>query len=378
MTLNFVLFVVSVVFVVDLAPLTLGFGPFSVLPRPLVTPSAKLKTHQKARHGLPPSFYGVRFYATSSSKLDAFTPSLPERPIIDAVTSIQKKTKSDEVAVTASDASSVSGLSIADATRQLTLLTSMTSARLIVSDSGDISYVFPKDFANELASVSNAAKARDAWDAAKPKLLYGLKVSFGVTLLVSLVAIYTTIVVVSSSGSSDRDDDRRGNSRRGGGGGMGMNIFGPSPFDFFYYRPYGYRNYRYYAPPSDEMGFLESVFSYVFGDGDPNEELPGVRIRAAARFIRENGGVATAEQLAPFADDPPDDISEKNFVDEQYVLPILSNLGGVATVTDEGDIIYIFEELMKSGGMSGDLRLQSVGLTSDSTNADIKMQLLNR
>jgi hypothetical protein len=38
------------------------------------------------------------------------------------------------------------------------------------------------------------------------------------------------------------DDDDRRDSRRGGGYSMGgpSLYFGPSPFDFFYYRPYGY------------------------------------------------------------------------------------------------------------------------------------------
>ena len=56
---------------------------------------------------------------------------------------------------------------------------------------------------------------------------------------------------------------------RGGGGGMMGGFWGPSPFDFFYYRPY-YSRY-YYSPAygnvdrgsqgrdPEEMGFLESV-----------------------------------------------------------------------------------------------------------------------
>ena len=52
-------------------------------------------------------------------------------------------------------------------------------------------------------------------------------------------------------------------------------VSGVRPFDFFYYRPY----YEYYATrPGDRqnpdgMGFLESTFSFIFGDGNPNEQL---------------------------------------------------------------------------------------------------------
>jgi hypothetical protein len=104
-----------------------------------------------------------------------------------------------------------------------------------------------------------------------------------------------------------------------GGGGFGYDPFwGPSPFDFFYYRPY----YGYYAMPGeerrdpDEMGFLESIFSYIFGDGDPNRGLEEKRLSLAANMIRENNGSVTAEQLAPFCDDLP---SPKKSKDSGYV-----------------------------------------------------------
>jgi hypothetical protein len=101
--------------------------------------------------------------------------------------------------------------------------------------------------------------------------------------------------------------------------------FGPSPFDVFYYRPYGY--YGVYGSRRDsstmddddgEMGFLESVFSYIFGDGDPNQRLEERRLQLASQMIRQNQGAVTAEQLAPFCDDLPDVSSqlEATYVDE--------------------------------------------------------------
>ena len=189
-------------------------------------------------------------------------------------------------------------------------------------------------------------------------------------LVASLVAIYSAIFFISQGGSSDRDDDR--NERRGGGGGMPMGFggfWGPSPFDFFYYRPY-YSRY-YYSPANDnpttggrgrgsrrdpdEMGFLESVFSYVFGDGNPNGDVEERRIALVAEMIRSNGGAVTAEQLAPFCDDAPMPFSaegklgeERAYVDESFVLPIVTQLDGEPQVTEDGDIIYTFLELMTS------------------------------
>jgi hypothetical protein len=111
---------------------------------------------------------------------------------------------------------------------------------------------------------------------------------------------------------------------------------------------------RSYGRPvrSEEPGFLESVFSYVFGDGDPNGQLEEVRVRAAAKVIRANQGAVTAEQLAPFVDVPDGadlDLSdERSIVDESFVLPIVSKLGGIPQAVGE-DIVYVFPELKKSG-----------------------------
>ena len=182
-------------------------------------------------------------------------------------------------------------------------------------------------------------------------------------LVASLVAIFSTIFFVSSGGG--RDDDRR--ERRGGGMPMMGGFWGPSPFDFFYYRPY-YSRY-YYSPAyangrggsrresrdPDEMGFLESVFSYVFGDGDPNGDKEERRIALVAEMIRSQGGAVTAEQLAPFCDDAPMPLTaegklgeERVYVDESFVLPIVTQLDGEPQVTEDGDIVYTFPELMTS------------------------------
>jgi hypothetical protein len=105
-----------------------------------------------------------------------------------------------------------------------------------------------------------------------------------------------------------------------GGGGFGYSSWwGPSPFDVFYYRPY----YGYYAMPGEsrprdpqEMGFLESVFSYIFGDGDPNLDLETKRLQLASNMIRNNNGAVTAEQLAPFCDPDVTAGDETTFVNE--------------------------------------------------------------
>lgn len=277
---------------------------------------------------------------------------IPSKKVIDAI----EKSKGP---VLASDLATSAGISLTQARKDLTTLASLTQGDIAVSSDGDLIYTFPNDVNSVLSANSAKFRAMTTWkEKIFPPLFYATKVGFGVVLLVSLFAIFSSIFFIMTSGGGTRDDDDRRDDRRGGGMPMGFGGFwGPSPFDFFYYRPY-YSRY-YYTPgesrsrrDQDEMGFLESVFSYVFGDGDPNGDVEERRLALVGEMIRQNGGAVTAEQLAPFCDDAPMPLDngeeERAYVDESFVLPIVTQLDGEPQVTEEGDIVYIFPELMKT------------------------------
>lgn len=94
------------------------------------------------------------------------------------------------------------------------------------------------------------------------------------------------------------------------------------------------------------MNFFENVFSFVFGDGDPNEGLEEVRWRAIGDTITSKGGVVSAEELAPFLDVPP--YSEETKGDESYVLPVLLRFDGHPEVDEQGNILYRFPSLQRT------------------------------
>lgn len=225
--------------------------------------------------------------------------------------------------VIASDVASMAGVSLQQAKKDLTLLASITQGDIAVSKDGDLIYSFPTNVKSVLTERSLQYKTLQTFQKVWPALFFGIRVSFGVTLVASLVAIFSTIFFISTASNSS-EDNRRDN-RSGGGMRMGGGFnywFGPSPFDVFYYRPYGY--YGVYGKGNqevsspDEMGFLESIFSYIFGDGDPNQQLEQRRLQYASQMIRENNGAVTAEQLAPFCDDLPEPSSQEEavYVDE--------------------------------------------------------------
>jgi hypothetical protein len=320
----------------------------------------------------------------TSSLNEKVMEKLPSKPVVDAV--IESKTES----IVASDVATRAGVSISQARRDLTTLASLSQGDISVSSDGELIYEFPKDLNGVLSSNSAKYKAKQTFEKAWPSIFWGLRVSFGVALVASVALVFSAIVVLQSEGG--QSEERRRDDRRGGGG-MGFGGFwGPSPFDFFYYRPYG--SYGYYGQSTDgvvkdpeDMGFLESVFSYVFGDGNPNAGLEEKRLSLAAQMIRNNKGAVTAEQLAPYCDAP--DVSDSDvsssgsssvFVDESFVLPIVSQLDGEPQVTEDGDIIYVFPDLQISASDSAVLPqasesamvLQRAGLSPNASSRDIQ------
>jgi hypothetical protein len=311
---------------------------------------------------------------------------LPSKPVIDAVI----KGKTDKVI--ASDVATRAGVSLSQARKDLTALASLSRGDISVSQDGELLYEFPSNLRGVLSQNSAKFKAIQTFEKAWPAVFWGIRVSFGVALLASVLVIFSTIFFIQNSSSSD-DDRRRDDRGRGGGmtGSFGGPMFwGPSPFDFFFYRPYG--SYGYYGQGSqeknpDDMGFLDSIFSYIFGDGNPNIDVEEQRLQMAAQMIRDNNGAVTAEQLAPYLNAPAPDYSttKSAYVDESFVLPIVTQLEGEPQVTEDGDIVYVFPDLQVSASSQNSLSpentnnmiLRRAGLAPNASDREIR-ELLYR
>lgn len=87
---------------------------------------------------------------------------------------------------------------------------------------------------------------------------------------------------------------------------------------------------------------FEAVFSFLFGDGNPNANLEDKRFSIIASVIRNNRGAVVAEQIAPYLDDIGEGYAREY---EDYMLPVLTRFNGQPTVSPEGQIIYHFPEL---------------------------------
>lgn len=257
--------------------------------------------------------------------------------------------ESSEGRVTAADVASQSGIELSAAQKSLVALANVVGGHLEVSRDGEIVYVFPANVRRVLLRESVVFALRGRWKKLAPGLYYLLRISFGIMLLVSIFIIYTSIIAISSSIQS-RDEDRRGVHSRSYGGSNFYVWMGPSPFDLIFYSDRGYGRQK----QKGEMSFLESIFSFLFGDGNPNAELETFRWQRIGEAIRLCGGAVTAEQIAPFLDLPnPPKSHDAISVDESFMLPVLEKFGGRPEVTDDGDIVYIFPDMLITATATG-------------------------
>jgi hypothetical protein len=247
--------------------------------------------------------------------------------------------------VTPGDVASQVGLDIKLAEQGLLVLASEAGGHLQVSESGEIAYLFPKNFRAILQNKSFRLRLQAWWEKIWGALFYLIRISFGIMLIVSLVLIVLAITILIIAMSSSREG---GNDNRRGGGLIFFPRFLFLPSDIFYiftprYSTYGYhqrRQMRSQGRDDDKMNFLEAVFSFLFGDGNPNADLEERRWRAIATVIRNHGGAVAAEQVAPYLDQA--DVQDES---EDYMLPVLTRFNGRPEVSPEGNIIYHFPEL---------------------------------
>jgi hypothetical protein len=254
--------------------------------------------------------------------------------------------------VTVGDVAAETGLKLQEAQKGLVALAADAGGHLQVSETGDITYLFPENFRTILRNKYLRLRLKEWWDKISGTLFYLLRISFGVVLIASIILIFITIfvIIIVAKGGSDEGDSDSG-MEGGGGFSFGFFPFWFGPDLFFFFSP-GYYEYEEEEQISrqrskrnqgqkKELSFLEAIFSFLFGDGNPNAKLEERRWQEIGAVIRNNNGAVVGEQIAPYLDE----IDSKSWEDEEYMLPVLTRFNGVPEVTEDGNIIYYFPEL---------------------------------
>ncbi|KAM3092200.1 hypothetical protein ACKFKG_23155 [Phormidesmis sp. 146-35] len=242
--------------------------------------------------------------------------------------------------VTVGDVAAQAGLDVNLAQQGLLVLASETGGHLQVAESGDMIYQFPPDFRNVLRDKYFRLRLKEWWDKVWRVLFYLIRISFGIMLILLIVLAIAAIVVAVIAINSSRGDDDRGDS----GGGFNMPGFWITPDFFWIFSPNydtGYERRRAKGQ-SSQLNFLEAVFSFLFGDGNPNADLEERRWQTIGTVIRNHQGAVIAEQIAPYLDEVGEGFDREY---EQYMLPVLARFNGRPEVSPEGQIVYHFPDL---------------------------------
>ncbi len=244
--------------------------------------------------------------------------------------------------VTVGDVATQAGLNVNLAQQGLLALATDAGGHLQVAESGDVVYLFPKNFQAILRNKFLRLRLQESWKKVWRVLFYLIRISFGIVLLLSILLIFLSIILIISA-ANQSSNNNRGHSQ-GGGGQVFLPYFWIGPNWFWFFDPgYGtpqYRRRREREP--NEMNFFEAIFSFLFGDGNPNANLEERRWQEIANVIRNNKGAVVAEQIAPYIDNIGQGYAKEY---EDYMLPVLTKFNGQPAVSPEGQIVYHFPEL---------------------------------
>jgi hypothetical protein len=226
------------------------------------------------------------------------------------------------------------------------------NGRLEVTASGEILYSFPNGFKSRYRGFKAVAgrffRGALKFAAKAAKFLFKIWIVvmlvgyFVLFLLLALAALCLSVVARSSSSS-----DSGGGGRDGGGGFFFVgNIFSMLwRIWFFSELASGYdRRYYGYYPQTQQKPkgrpLHKAVFSFVFGDGDPNASIDEREKQSIIAYIQARDGVITQGEFMALSGAEPAKAEEK-------MMRYCAEFGGVPEATDDGVVIYRFEELLR-------------------------------
>lgn len=244
--------------------------------------------------------------------------------------------------VTAGDVATQAGLELNVAQQELLALASDSGGHLRVTESGEIIYLFSQNFKQILRNKYWQLHFKEIWKKIWNALFYLIRMSFGVTIIASVVfmMIAIAIIMLTIDFSSKKDRYYPVNED--------LDIqYLLRFFSYFIYFFFIFESLHKWQQSSEinrqekDLNFLEAIFSFLFGEGNPNNNLEKYRWREIGAVIRNNQGVIIAQQVSPYLDN----ITQYNEDSEDYMLPILNRFNGYPRVSSQRKIIYYFPRL---------------------------------
>lgn len=248
--------------------------------------------------------------------------------------------------LTAGEAAARTGASLELVERELLALAVASGADLRVGNDGTVAYRFPRHLRRRLLARSFRLRLEAALAWLGRQLFRLIRLSIG-SVLVLLVVLVTLILLVVGLVQLLCSDD--GVEAVGGLLLDGLQLLGQC-IASLRIEPPGRRELRAAKPDHYQQQitrFLESVFSVLFGDGDPNRRLEQRRWSRIGCFLSHQGGAVIAEDLAPLLDLPsrPADRERASEIADAAMLPVLLRFDGRPEVSEQGELAYHFPSL---------------------------------
>ncbi|MCL2374505.1 MAG: hypothetical protein FWC65_04615 [Treponema sp.] len=275
---------------------------------------------------------------------------IPDAQAYQKIVGTFKKHKSG---ITLADVAAGTGIGLARVKELVPLAADEYSARLEVTESGEILYSFPQGFSSRYRGLAPALKnfssAFAGFAAAAGKLLFKawiMAMLFGYFLLFIAIALGALVLSMAA----------RNNRSGGGSSGGSMASFGIFNLIirlWFYSELMNAASGRRSAwdarPAGGASGgrkkgrpLHKAIFSFVFGDDDPNKDHETLEKKEFVAYIRARRGVVSLPELMIIAGQTPQTA-------ESRITKLCAEFGGSPEVTEEGTIVYRFDEILLSG-----------------------------
>jgi len=214
------------------------------------------------------------------------------------------------------------------------------SGHLKVTQSGEIFYYFPNGFSSRYRGLG--ASLKKAFGFCKNALKAASVFLFKVWIMVMLVGYFALFIALALAGivlSVAVQSKSSNNSRRNVS--FGPNLFGLIWRIWFYSeitRP-RYEYGRAVQNKTPKRPMHKAIFSFVFGENDPNSDWEERKNKAVITYLQAKRGIISLAEYMAF--------SGENSIDaEKSILSFCSKYGGSPEVTEDGTIVYRFDELL--------------------------------
>jgi len=220
------------------------------------------------------------------------------------------------------------------------------SARLQVTESGEILYSFPNGFKSKYRGF-RAGLRRFSEKALKWLKIAGKNI-FKVWIMVMLVGYFALFMLIALAALllsmvSNQNSESRSDSRGGGGLFFTSAILNTIVRIWFYSELVKTVDRGYYgnrAPPKPKgKPLYKAIFSFIFGDDDPNGDWLSKEKQVVIAHLQNNRGVISLPEFMILTGFDPQTAESK-------ITAYCAEFGGLPEATEDGTVVYRFDELL--------------------------------